>query len=128
MITWKCKDLPAEKIAVTGEDGISYSQDKTVLIKYPDDDKITKKTPSNYVIPNTVTKIKESAFLTTKVQSLVIPKSVVTIEANAIRLYAVGCTVYCEAKKPPKGWHKLCFGDEKARKYLKIFWGAKVDK
>lgn len=125
---WNSKEIPPENIPVTFEDGVTYSHDKTVLLKYPEGTREKDQKPVSYVIPNTVKKVKYNAMLTSKINNLVIPKSVTVIEENAIRLFCSGCTIYCEAKKAPKGWHKNCFGDEKVREFVKIIWGAKIEK
>jgi len=63
----------------SSENGVLYSKDKTILLKYPEGKK-----DRTFTIPNSVTTIKERAFTgCTILTSLTIPNSVTSIEAYA---------------------------------------------
>lgn len=77
-----CKKL--EKISVSPDnqaftdiDGVLYSKDKTVIVKYP------RGLSGDYKIPNGVTEIGDNAFAYSKLQSIIIPDSVKRIGINA---------------------------------------------
>lgn len=57
--------------------GVLFNKAKTILIKYPNDS-----TTATYTIPSTVKTISATAFENAKVQKIVIPASVTTIETH----------------------------------------------
>jgi hypothetical protein len=59
-------------------DGVLFNKDKTTLILYPSD-----KQQDAYTIPNSVTEIKDRAFIRTRLKSVTIPRSVTTIGKDA---------------------------------------------
>ena len=59
-------------------DGVLFNNDKTELILYP-----INKTGESYEIPNSVTKIIDSAFSGCRLKSVTIPNSVISIGDNA---------------------------------------------
>lgn len=94
-ISYEC--LALEKIEVSENnpyyksiDGIVYSKDGTVLIRYP-----AAKQDETFKIPDGVKKICSNAFFDNYyVKNIVIPKSVVEIE-NYFRSYSVENVYYC---------------------------------
>ena len=73
------------------ESGVLFDKTKTNLLKYP-----AGKVDVSYTIPNTVTKVENSAFLNAKVSEVTIPSSVTTLGTNAF----VGCSNLSKIKVP----------------------------
>lgn len=71
--------VSADNETLCAVDGVLFSKDMTTLIKYPE-----AKEDTSYVIPSTVTTIKEYAFQNNdKLTSVTIPEGVTTIEQYA---------------------------------------------
>lgn len=71
--------VSADNETLCAVDGVLFSKDMTTLIEYPE-----AKEDTSYVIPSTVTTIKEYAFQNNdKLTSVTIPESVTTIEQYA---------------------------------------------
>lgn len=76
----------------TADDGVLFSKDKTVILRYP-----CAKAGTSYTIPEGVTKISASAFQScTALTAVTIPESVTTIELGAFE----NCTGLKEATLP----------------------------
>ncbi len=69
-----------ENVNFASIDGVLYNKNITELIKYP-----YKKADTTFIVPNSVTVIKESAFQGSSLANLYLPNSVTTIEKSAFR-------------------------------------------
>lgn len=66
------------------DDGVLFNKDKTILVKWPVGKKDTENTIiTEYAIPQTVETIADRAFAYCKLETIVIPNSVTTIDTNA---------------------------------------------
>ena len=66
------------------EDGVLFNKDKTILLRYPDDNERT-----TYIVPSTVVSIADKAFYSAdNLTSVIIPDSVTSIGSDAFK----GCT------------------------------------
>jgi hypothetical protein len=82
-------DVDENNPVFASEHGVLFDKSKTLLIKYP-----TGKAETNYIVPNSVMSIEESAFAwCKKLSSVIIPNSVTSIEDGTftwcIRLISV---------------------------------------
>jgi uncharacterized repeat protein (TIGR02543 family) len=83
-VFWGCTSLNAINVdsgnnEISSNDGVLYNNDKTILIKYPQD-----KQGNIFTIPNTVTDIGGNAFYNcTNLTGIIIPDSVTSIGNNA---------------------------------------------
>lgn len=120
------------------ENGILFNKDKTELIFYP-----AGKEEAEYVIPNTVTSIKERAFSycynlknviipdsvvniescafirSTGISNIIIPSSVSTMGVNVFDHWTSSQTINCRNTGKPDGWANNWSGQRNP----KIVWG-----
>ncbi len=76
----KSFNVNTENPNYSSTDGILFNKNRTTLIKYP-----RSKQGNQYNIPNSITKIGKNAFRDSKLKTIIVPNSVVEIEAYAFK-------------------------------------------
>jgi hypothetical protein len=106
-------------------DGVLFTKDGTELIMRP---AAFSGATAAYVIPNTVTKIRENAlvFRAEKLETIIIPNSVLTIEGGAIGKWAESGsytrTIYVQGRsEKPSGWANNWLGSSQG---VNVVWNA----
>ncbi len=92
----------------TSEDNVLFNKEKTKLIQ------CAPKKVGDYVIPNTVTELLQTAFYGCKLTSITIPETVKTIGYNAFNYCNNLKNLYCLAKEPPFLYHYTFYGVDKS--------------
>ena len=95
-------------------DNVVYSKDNTTLVYY-----LASNTKEEFIIPETVTTVKEAAFYNPMfLLNINIPTTVTTIEENAFVINDA-TTITCEASEKPSGWK-----DNWTNKVANVIWAT----
>ncbi len=84
-------------------DGVVFSKDKTVLLKYPQG-----RMTDEYVVPASVETIAGWAFYDARLTKVFVPKTVETVEETAFGYCSA--EIYTDAAKAPKKWKDALVG------------------